>query len=67
MLSYIGIYFTYLLSAIGVLMLMTRPFIDRFEITKIVFISIVAVFYTVPCYNLNIFNEERTYMLPKDI
>ncbi|XP_022173188.1 bifunctional lycopene cyclase/phytoene synthase-like [Myzus persicae] len=61
MLSYMGFHFTYLLPAIGVLALITRPFIDRFEITKIAFISVVALLYATPCYNYNIANEARTY------
>lgn len=61
MLSYTGIHLTYVLPAIGVLIIITRPFLDRFEITKIAFISIVALFYTAPCYNYNIVNEARTY------
>jgi len=61
MLSYIEFQFTYLLPAIGVLTLITRPFLDRFEITKIAFITIVALIYTIPCYNYNILNEARTY------
>jgi len=61
MLSYMGIHLTYLLPAIGLLTSIMRPFLDRFEITKIAFISIVALLYTVPCYNYNILNEARTY------
>ncbi|XP_022173204.1 bifunctional lycopene cyclase/phytoene synthase-like [Myzus persicae] len=61
MLSYMGIHLTYFIPAISVLILLARPFIDRFEITKIAFISIVAFLYATPCYNYNIANEARTY------
>ena len=57
-----GIHFTYLLPAIGILTLIERTFIVRLEITKIAFLSIVALFYTVPCFNYNIFNEARAYV-----
>lgn len=61
MLSYASIHLTYTLPAIGVLTLITLPFINRWETSKIAFICAVALVYTTPCYNYNILNGARTY------
>jgi len=49
------------LPVIGVLALIARPFLCRMEITKIVFINIVALLYTTLFYNYTIPNGARTY------
>jgi len=61
MLSYAGIHLTYTLPALGLLTLITLPFINRWETSKIAFISAVALVYTTPCYNYNILHGARSY------
>ncbi|XP_026807314.1 bifunctional lycopene cyclase/phytoene synthase-like [Rhopalosiphum maidis] len=61
MLTYMDIHLKYTLSVIGVLALITRPFLCRMETTKIAFISTVALLYTTLCYNYTILNGARTY------
>lgn len=61
MLTYIDVHFKYTLPVIGILILITRPFITRSEIFKIVFISTLAIIYTVPWDNYIIYNGAWTY------
>lgn len=61
MLTYIGTYLSYTLPVIGILTLITRPFINRLEIFKIGFISALAVIYTVPWYGYFVNYGARKY------
>jgi len=61
MLTYIDFHLTYTLPVIGVLLLITRPFINRSEIFKISFISFLAFVYTTPWDNYIIYKGGWTY------
>lgn len=61
MLTYIDVHLKYTLPVIGVLSLITRPFINRPEIFKIVFIVVIALVYTTPWDNYIIYNDCWTY------
>jgi len=61
MLTYIDVHLKYTLPVIGTLILITRPFINRSEIFKIVFISTLAFFYTIPWDNYIIYKGAWTY------
>ncbi|XP_022173194.1 bifunctional lycopene cyclase/phytoene synthase-like [Myzus persicae] len=61
MLTYMDMHLKCTLPVIGVLALITRPFMCRMEAAKIAFISIVALLYTSLCYNYSILNGARTY------
>jgi len=62
MLTNIGDYLSYTLPVIGVLTLITRPFINRLEIFKIGFICTLAVLYTVPWYSYSVYHHgAKTY------
>lgn len=55
MLSYMDVHLRYTLSAIGVLILVARPFISRSEVFKITFVSAIAVIYTTPWDNYMVY------------
>ncbi|CAH1725542.1 unnamed protein product [Aphis gossypii] len=61
MLTYTDIHLIYILPAVGVLTLITLPFINRWETSKIVIITAVALIYTTPCYNYSISYRARSY------
>lgn len=61
MLTYIDFHLKYTLPVIGVLSLITRPFINRSEVFKIAFISAIAFVYTTPWDNYIIYKEAWTY------
>lgn len=61
MLTYIDVHLKYILPVIGILTLLTRPFINRSEIFKIVFISVLALTYTTPWDNYIIYKGAWTY------
>lgn len=61
MLTYMDMQLKYTLPVIGVLALITRPFLCRMETTKIAFISTVALFYTALYYNYSTLNGARKY------
>ncbi|KAE9527286.1 hypothetical protein AGLY_012984 [Aphis glycines] len=61
MLTYTDIHLLYILPAVGILTLITLPFINRWETSKIVIITAVALIYTTPCYNYSISNRARSY------
>lgn len=61
MLTYIGFHLRYTFPVIGLLAVLTRPFINRKEIFKIVFISIMALTYTTPWDNYMIYNKAWTF------
>lgn len=62
MLTNIGAQLSYTLPAIGVLTLITRPFINRLEIFKIAFMCALAVLYTVPWYSYFVYHHgAKTY------
>jgi 15-cis-phytoene synthase / lycopene beta-cyclase len=61
MLTYLGIHLSYSIPIIGVLTLITRPFINRLEIFKIGCITTAAVLYSVPLYNYYVYNGVKTY------
>ncbi|XP_027845625.2 uncharacterized protein LOC114125977 [Aphis gossypii] len=61
MTTYIDIHLFYILPVIGVLSLITRPFLNRSEVFKISFISIIAFVYTTPWDNYIIYNKGWSY------
>lgn len=61
MLSYMDVHLRYTLSAIGVLVLVARPFISRSEVFKIAFVSAIAVIYTTPWDSYMIYSGVWTY------
>ncbi|XP_050422719.1 uncharacterized protein LOC126834666 [Adelges cooleyi] len=65
MLSYLDVHLVYTLPAIGVLTLITWPFINRSEIFKITFLSLLALVYTTPWDNYLIANGAWIYQKNK--
>lgn len=61
MLAYIDIHLIYTLPVIAVLALITWPFLSRFELFKITFVSSMALIYTTPWDNFIIFHNAWMY------
>lgn len=61
MLSYIDIHMMYTFPVIFMLFLITRPFINRFEVFKIVFHCVLAVIYTMPWDNYLVYCGAWSY------
>lgn len=61
MLTYLGFHLRYTLPLIGLQLVLTRPFINRQEIFKIVFISVMALTYTTPWDNYMIYSGAWTF------
>lgn len=65
MITYIDIHLIYTIPVIGVLSLITLPFLNGSEIFKISFISIIAFVYTTPWDNYIIYNEGWSFSTEK--
>lgn len=61
MFTYIDVHLIYTLPVIAVLALITWPFVSRFELFKIVFVSSMAFIYTTPWDNYIIFHDAWIY------
>lgn len=61
MLTYIDFHLIYTLPIVGLLLLITRPFINRSEIFKIALISAIAFVYTTPWDNYIIYRGAWMY------
>lgn len=65
MLTYIDVHLLYMLPVIGVLSLITRPFLNRSEVFKIALISAIAFVYITPWDNYIIYNEGWSFTTEK--